>query len=34
VQGYLFSADAPHYHTFIASLKKWLNVMDYIKQNQ
>jgi hypothetical protein len=22
VQGYLFSADAPHYHTFIASLKK------------
>jgi hypothetical protein len=29
VQGYSFSADAPHYRTFLASLKKRLNVEDY-----
>ena len=29
VQGYSFPADAPHYRTFLASLKKRLNVEDY-----
>ena len=29
LQGYSFSADAPHYRTFISSLKKRLDVADY-----